>query len=281
MDELVCNFKKCRKPLRGISWVTSCSHIFCDEDGTREFGKAFICPACDTNLSGKLDIVRTDLTPTEQYKSMVLAGHKPENIMEISSRALAFWSYQMHQEKAFQMFIAQKAKDARTQVENYYNSVTMKMQHEINTLRSDIASKSKEIEETKTKLAETSEKLQERVRQYQKLQNMNEALKRRSLNLTIENEGGKFKPDPSPQLRACAMEVRLNTAEEHFFRPQKYMPKPRFKQEHDDNNYQGEQNTPSIISSKNKKSVSGGSLLDTSNNIPYPPPTHIDLSGND
>ncbi|KII67054.1 E3 ubiquitin-protein ligase CCNB1IP1 [Thelohanellus kitauei] len=105
--------------------------------------------------------------------------------MEIASRGLAFWSYQMHQEKAFQTFVAQKAKESRLQLENYHNSVTTKMEHEINSithnypdLRSEIASKSKEMEETRTKLAEANEKLQERIRQFQKLQNMYDSLKR-------------------------------------------------------------------------------------------------------
>lgn len=69
---------------------------------------------------------------------MILAGHRPETIMEIASRGLAFWSYQviyfdikMHQEKAFQSFVAQKAKEARLQLENYYNSLSTKMQNEI------------------------------------------------------------------------------------------------------------------------------------------------------
>ncbi|XP_077865951.1 E3 ubiquitin-protein ligase CCNB1IP1-like, partial [Saccoglossus kowalevskii] len=94
MDDLVCNFKKCRKRLSAFAWVTSCSHIFCDEDGSREFNKTYSCPACETSLSGKFDIVRIDLNPIEQYKSMVLAGQRPEVVMEIASRALAFWSYQ-------------------------------------------------------------------------------------------------------------------------------------------------------------------------------------------
>ena len=123
-DSLVCNFKKCRKRLNTFAWATSCSRIkamkpsayipfntdvFCDEDGTREFNKSCVCPACDTQLPGKYDIVRVDLQPSEEYKSvsfiiidgdviimkMVLAGQRPETIMEITSRALSFWTYQV------------------------------------------------------------------------------------------------------------------------------------------------------------------------------------------
>lgn len=30
---LVCNYKKCRVTLNSFAWVTSCSHVFCDNHG--------------------------------------------------------------------------------------------------------------------------------------------------------------------------------------------------------------------------------------------------------
>ena len=76
------------------------------------------------DIGGDMDVTKIDLHPSEQYKSvslflspslsfspplslspslyvhlllqMVLAGHKPETIMEICSRALTFWTYQVH-----------------------------------------------------------------------------------------------------------------------------------------------------------------------------------------
>lgn len=78
--------------------------IFCDEDGTREFNKSLVCPACkytdqesafligihfrcfldqnflfiirffsllgETNLSAKFDVIRVDLQASEQFKSV-------------------------------------------------------------------------------------------------------------------------------------------------------------------------------------------------------------------
>ena len=76
----------------------------------------------NTELPNKFDVVRVDLQPSEQYKSvrlvvhtcmsitththnlfhihahihkMVLAGLRPEVIMEICSRAISFWTYQV------------------------------------------------------------------------------------------------------------------------------------------------------------------------------------------
>lgn len=93
---LLCNYRKCRLKLSGYAWVTACSHIFCEEHGSGEFSRSpALCPACNSTLSGKLDIVRTELSPSEEYKAMVLAGLRPEVVLDISSRALAFWTYQV------------------------------------------------------------------------------------------------------------------------------------------------------------------------------------------
>lgn len=93
---LLCNFHKCRVKLSGFAWVTACSHIFCDQHGSDEFSRTpAICPACSSMLSGKLDVLRTEMAPSEQYKSMVLVGLPPDVILDISHKALAFWIYQV------------------------------------------------------------------------------------------------------------------------------------------------------------------------------------------
>ncbi|CAB3991793.1 E3 ubiquitin- ligase CCNB1IP1-like [Paramuricea clavata] len=209
-NDLLCNFRKCRKRLSSFSWVTSCSHIFCDEDGTREFNKAYVCPACETNLSGKFDIVRIDLHPSEQYKSMILAGQRPETIMEICSRALSFWTYQAHQERTYQEYVSNKAKEKNVQLENYYEQLIAKSQQEISSLKSEISTKVKELEETKKRLHEASEKLQERSRQHQKLQVMYDTLRRKSINHSVFNYGDAVVTDVGR--RKSAFDLTLGTA---------------------------------------------------------------------
>lgn len=93
---LQCNSHKCRAKLSGFAWVTACSHVFCDHHGSEAFSRApSICPVCSTMLSGKLDVFRTELVPSEQYKAMVLVGLQPETVLEISHNALLFWTYQV------------------------------------------------------------------------------------------------------------------------------------------------------------------------------------------
>ena len=43
--------------------------VFCEEHGSKELNKC-ICPACDTQLPGKYDVLRVDLQPSEEYKSV-------------------------------------------------------------------------------------------------------------------------------------------------------------------------------------------------------------------
>ncbi|XP_038071970.1 E3 ubiquitin-protein ligase CCNB1IP1-like [Patiria miniata] len=183
MDEMVCNFKKCRKRLSSFAWVTSCSHIFCDEDGTKEFNKCFACPACETNLSGKFDIVRIDLSPTEQYKSMVLAGQKPDTILEVCTRAMAFWTYQIQQERIYQDYIANKSKERSTLQEQYYEHTVTKLQAENASLKNQVSAVKKDLESSKKRSHDLADKLTERTRQHQKLQIIHDALRRRSIDV--------------------------------------------------------------------------------------------------
>ncbi|XP_066536961.1 E3 ubiquitin-protein ligase CCNB1IP1 isoform X3 [Hoplias malabaricus] len=97
--KLLCNFPKCRVRLSGFAWVTACAHVFCDQHGSGEFSRRpAICPACSSALSGKQDVVRTEMSPSEQYKAMVLVGLGPETILDVSHRALALWTYQRLEE---------------------------------------------------------------------------------------------------------------------------------------------------------------------------------------
>lgn len=69
---LICNYKKCRVVLKTFAWVTSCSHIFCDRDGSRTFNLEKKCPCCNEILSKQLDIVQINLNPDESFKSVYI-----------------------------------------------------------------------------------------------------------------------------------------------------------------------------------------------------------------
>ncbi|XP_030832215.1 E3 ubiquitin-protein ligase CCNB1IP1-like [Strongylocentrotus purpuratus] len=178
MEDMICNYRKCRQGLNSNAWVTSCSHIFCDEHGAKEFNKKSVCPACDTHLPSKFDVIRIDLSPSEQYKSMVLAGQRPEIILEACSRALTFWTYQIDQERMYQDYVAKKAKERNTQMEQYCEQLLNRTQTEVTSLKSQISALRREVETTKKRYNDVYEKLVERNRQHQKLQLMYDSLRR-------------------------------------------------------------------------------------------------------
>ncbi|KAI9295833.1 hypothetical protein K502DRAFT_280394, partial [Neoconidiobolus thromboides FSU 785] len=105
---LKCNNIKCRKVLSQFSkaCITICSHIFCTSCANKFFSISLICPACESNLSEKNDIIITNLKPNETFKNSALSGLHPDVVIEICSKAFSFWNYQVTQEIYCQELIA-------------------------------------------------------------------------------------------------------------------------------------------------------------------------------
>lgn len=181
-DTLLCNYPKCRAKLSGLAWVTACSHVFCDEHGSGELSRSpAVCPACSSVLSAKLDIARTELSPSDDYKAMVLAGLRPDIILDISTRALAFWSYQVYQERLYQEYSLSRAKAQIKHMDKALTQQNQSRELELSAMREEIASLKKVMEEYRRKYSEVSERLMERDRQYQKLQGQYDSLRLRNM----------------------------------------------------------------------------------------------------
>ncbi|XP_026183684.1 E3 ubiquitin-protein ligase CCNB1IP1 [Mastacembelus armatus] len=194
-DTLLCNFTKCRTKLSGFAWVTACSHVFCDQHGSGEFSRSpAICPACSSALSGKLDIVRTELSPSEEYKAMVLAGLRPDIVLDICTRALAFWSYQVHQERMYQEYSLSRAEAQLKQMEKVLTQQNQSRELELTAMRGEITSLKKVMEEYKRKYSEVSERLMERNRQYQKLQGLYDSLRLRNMVVGVGEKDTLLQP---------------------------------------------------------------------------------------
>ncbi|XP_066536959.1 E3 ubiquitin-protein ligase CCNB1IP1 isoform X2 [Hoplias malabaricus] len=176
--KLLCNFPKCRVRLSGFAWVTACAHVFCDQHGSGEFSRRpAICPACSSALSGKQDVVRTEMSPSEQYKAMVLVGLGPETILDVSHRALALWTYQVNQERLLLEYSLSRAEIQASKMEKVVAQQNQTRELELNALREEISSLNKRLEEYKQKYNEVSELLIRKNRQYQKLLRLFEALR--------------------------------------------------------------------------------------------------------
>ncbi|EHB04181.1 E3 ubiquitin-protein ligase CCNB1IP1 [Heterocephalus glaber] len=175
---LLCNYQKCQIKLTGYAWVTACSHIFCDQHGSGEFScSPAVCPACNRTLSGKLDIVCTELSPSEEYKAMVLAGLWPEIELDISFQALAFWTYQVHQARLYQEYNFSKAEGHLKQMEKKYTQQIQNKDVELTSMKGEVTSMKKVLEKYKKKFSDISEKLMECNHQYQKLQGLYDSLR--------------------------------------------------------------------------------------------------------
>ncbi|XP_068127636.1 E3 ubiquitin-protein ligase CCNB1IP1 isoform X3 [Hyperolius riggenbachi] len=170
-DLLLCNFPKCRVKLSGYAWVTSCSHIFCEKHGDMEFSQSpATCPACNNTLSGRMDIARTELSPSEEQKAIILSGLRPEIVLDICSRALAFWTYQVYHERLYQQYNYSKAEQHLKQMEKLYSHQIQSKESELAGMKGEVTTMKKLLEEYKRNYSELSEKLMERNREYQKLQ---------------------------------------------------------------------------------------------------------------
>ncbi|RZF32609.1 hypothetical protein LSTR_LSTR011056 [Laodelphax striatellus] len=201
---LVCNYKKCRNPINSYAWVTSCSHAFCDNHShEQEWGRK--CAACDSVFNGKYDIVKADLNPSEEFKSMILAGLRPEIILDIASRAISFWSHQMYKEKLIHYSRANSVEAQLNHVESSYETLIVKM-------KNDIEAKNKNFETLKTQFADQTQRVQElenylskKDRQLQALQVKYESARRETLTATIAQQEHK-----SPTCRSHLID-RINS----------------------------------------------------------------------
>ncbi|XP_068164314.1 E3 ubiquitin-protein ligase CCNB1IP1 isoform X2 [Antennarius striatus] len=224
-DALLCNFPKCRTTLNGFAWVTACSHVFCDQHGSSEFSRSpAICPACSSALSGKLDIVRTELSPSEEYKAMVLAGLRPDIVLDISTRALTLWSYQVHQERMYQNYSLSRAEAQLKQMEKVLAQQNQCRELELGAMRGEIASLKKVMEDYKRKYSEVSERLMERNRQYQKLQALYDSLRLRNMVVGTEERDAMQQPvlhnfsnTAAPQATPQRSPQLLHSGEGRFF----------------------------------------------------------------
>lgn len=139
-NKLTCNYRKCRKVLDHFAVACSCSHIFCEEHCPSNFGGTNVkCLACKVSLSQeKMDIIPVDLAPNERFKSMVLAGQRPEIIMDICSRALAFWMYQSQQEIDYNLYISKRLSDKCKAVEEDSKNLVAMLQREKTNLEIEL-----------------------------------------------------------------------------------------------------------------------------------------------
>ena len=66
---------------------------------------------------------------------MVLAGLHPEIIMDIATRAIMFWNYQLHQEHLHQEMVSKHLRDAINQIKGDVEVETNLLKSELQSLQ--------------------------------------------------------------------------------------------------------------------------------------------------
>lgn len=193
--DMICNFRKCRKTLTSDAWVTTCSHAFCVEHGKKEFKRnihnSLTCPACGTELQDKFDVIQADLKPGETFKSIVLAGMKPDVIMDIAMRAMSFWSYQVEQETLYQENVAKHAREKLECMEEINNLNLQKLKAELDTSKRKVVSLQTEYNKKRKQTEELTAKLEEKSRKIQQLQFQLDAQKRKDIRVNNFEDASK------------------------------------------------------------------------------------------
>lgn len=111
---------------------------------------------------------------------MLSQGLAPDIVMDIASRAISFYSYQIGQEQCFQDIMYKNLEEKAVGLESQVDNVMRDATAEIKQLRAQFQAIKKEQEMAKRKLHDTNENLQEKNRQYQKLQSLYDKLKSKS-----------------------------------------------------------------------------------------------------
>ncbi|KAH9843692.1 uncharacterized protein C8Q71DRAFT_696526 [Rhodofomes roseus] len=169
MDNLKCNRLTCRKALAEKAVVVKGSHIFCVDCANELFNASRLCPACETSLTEPDDVVVCSLHPSNDYKTSVLSGLNPTIILEICSRAMSFWQYQVHQEASFQHAVYRNVNEKNAQLQKQLDNVIREANGEINLMNNKIAELERDLELERRKLSGLQDSLKERDKEYQKL----------------------------------------------------------------------------------------------------------------
>ncbi|KAK9464304.1 hypothetical protein V1512DRAFT_213566 [Lipomyces arxii] len=187
--QLRCNNHHCRRHLSQQGVVTTCrlvfffgfNHIFCIQCANKAFPGERICPACDTLLNEPDVQNKSGLNTFIDLSRIVLAGLSPSVINEICSRALAFWTYQCSQELLYQEYLGKSLTEKFNKLNQHLERVVRDANSEIGSSRNRCAAMKTDLDIVTQRNQELLESLQDKTRQFTKLQQLYDKLKRKTL----------------------------------------------------------------------------------------------------
>ncbi|KAH9030164.1 hypothetical protein EDB85DRAFT_2074361 [Lactarius pseudohatsudake] len=171
-----CNRLSCRKSLTEkavVSHRTNRIRLLWDVDrhyllvdcANELFSASRLCPgAVHTCLKPV-----SSLHPSNDYKTSVLSGLNPATILEICSRAISFWQYQIHQENSFQHAVVRSVNDKNAQLQKQLENLVREADSEINLLSGKLSDLERDLDLERRKNRDLQESSRERDKEYQKL----------------------------------------------------------------------------------------------------------------
>ncbi|GAA5951551.1 hypothetical protein JCM21900_001598 [Sporobolomyces salmonicolor] len=165
--------------MQGSAVVTTCSHIFCLECANALFSIPQICPACETALPDLDDVVQATLSPHDSYKTSILSGLAPSVILDIASRALNFYTYQI--QASFQALLTKNAQERIAVLEAQCNIIAREATAEISLLKERVSSTEKDLEIERRRVRDLQETHKANAKAYSKLKAQYDKSKQRAL----------------------------------------------------------------------------------------------------
>ncbi|KAF5401929.1 Cyclin B1 interacting protein 1 [Paragonimus heterotremus] len=159
---LLCNYRKCKQPLRICAIATACRHIFCmDHNPLQIKGSDGViqCPVCRTRLKDTCEIMEVDMQPCEQFKTMILMGQNPDTIFDVCKRALEFYTFQKSQETKYYEYVNYKLTEKLKNMETHCKAVVSNLESKGHRLQSEKDALVKECEELRDHLVASGQKL--------------------------------------------------------------------------------------------------------------------------
>ncbi|XP_034255416.1 E3 ubiquitin-protein ligase CCNB1IP1-like [Thrips palmi] len=192
--DLHCNVQACRKPLTGTLWVTSCSHSFCEEHASTLTLKNIKCPACNTALGKRFDVIRQNSNPAEDYRAMLLVGLRPEIVLDMAMRAVSFWNYQVEHELKFQLTSAKRSRE----IAEKSKTTNMSLMKQIASTKKTSDCNERLVGDLKSTIRQLKEQITYKDRQLKKVQHLFDSFKSKTsfLPQEVENTSDNDSFDP-------------------------------------------------------------------------------------
>ncbi|CAH8537236.1 unnamed protein product [Dicrocoelium dendriticum] len=159
---LLCNYRKCKQPLKICAIATICRHIFCVEHNPsliRTADGLVHCPVCRNRLKDNCEIMEVDLQPCEQFKTMILLGQSPETIFDICKYAIEFYFYQKNQEVKYYEYLNFKLNEKVKTIQAQCKSLLASYEGKNHRLQTEKDALAKECEELRDNLVAAGQKI--------------------------------------------------------------------------------------------------------------------------